>query len=67
MQTLKQDTNEPLYETETESWTQKTDLWMPGRDDWERDEVAGWGWQKQATLYRMNKQQGPTVQHRELY
>jgi len=34
---------------------------MPGRDDWERDEVAGWGWQKQATLYRMNKQQGPTV------
>ena len=35
---LKYDTNEPNYETETESWTQ-----------------------------RMGKQQGPTVEHRELY
>ena len=26
---LKSDTNEPIYETETDSWTYRTDLWLP--------------------------------------
>ena len=34
---------------------------------WERDGVGGWGQQLQTSTYRMDKQQGPTVEHRELY
>ena len=34
---------------------------------WEREGVGGWGQQMWAFIYRMDKQQGPTVQHRELY
>ena len=29
MWNLKYDTDELIYETETDSWTQKTDLWLP--------------------------------------
>ena len=32
-----------------------------------RDGVGGWALQIQTIIYRMDKQQGPTVQHRELY
>ena len=41
MWNLKYDTNEPIHETETDSQTQRTDLWLPdgergqGGDDWE--------------------------------
>ena len=28
---------------------------------WERDGVKVWDWQMQTTIYRMDKQQGPTV------
>ena len=41
MWNLKYGTNEPIYKTETESWTKRTDLWLPrggegGRGmDWE--------------------------------
>ena len=34
MWNLKNDTNEPIYETETDSQTQRTELWSPGV----------WGW-----------------------
>ena len=30
IQNLKYDTNELIYETETDSQTQRTDLWLPG-------------------------------------
>ena len=34
MWNLKYDTNEPIYETETDSQTQRTDSWLPrGRED----------------------------------
>ena len=33
----------------------------------ERDGLGDWGWQMQAITFKMDKQQGPTVQHRELY
>ena len=41
MWNLKDDTNEPIYKTETDSQTQRTDLWLPegrggtGRTEWE--------------------------------
>ena len=40
MWNLKYDTNELIYQTQTDSQTQRTDLWLPkggglGREDWE--------------------------------
>ena len=35
---LKYGTNEPIYKTETDSWTQRTDLWLP------RGRGKGVGW-----------------------
>ena len=32
MWNLKYDTNELIYETETDSWIQRTDLWLPRRE-----------------------------------
>ena len=43
------------------------DLWLPRRGEWEREGLGVWGQQMQTIMYRMDKQQGPTVQHRELY
>ena len=69
MWNLKFGTNEPIYETETESQTQRTDLWLPsgrwdgGGMDWEFEV----GRCKLVYIYMMDKQQGPNVQHRELY
>ena len=40
MWNLNCDTNEPIYETEADSWTQRTDLWLPKRrglgEEWNR-------------------------------
>ena len=33
----------------------------------ERDGLGAWGWQIETIIHRMDKQQGPTVGHRELY
>ena len=49
---LKYSTNEPIYERETDSLTQRTG---------EREEEGGWGQQMQTIINRMDKQQGPTV------
>ena len=38
-----------------------------GGGEWGRDGLGVWGWQMQTIIFRMDKQQGPTVQHRELY
>ena len=35
---LKYGTNEPIYKTETDSWTERTDLWLPRG----RGEEEGW-------------------------
>ena len=34
---------------------------------WKRDALRVWNQQMQTTIHKMDKQQGPTVQHRELY
>ena len=67
MWNLKYDTNEPIYETETESGTQRIDWWLPRGWGWEGVGLGVWDQQMQTAIYRMVKQQGPTVQHRELY
>ena len=38
-----------------------------GGEGWGRDGLGVWGQRMQTIIYRMDKQQGPTVQHRELY
>ena len=68
MWNLKYDTNELIYETETDSQTQRTDLWLPRwKEEWGRDGLGVWDQQIQTIIYRMDKQQGPTAQDRELY
>ena len=66
MWNLKYDTNEPIYETETESGTQRIDLCLSRGGGWGKDGLGVWDQQMQTGIYRMDKQQGPTVQHREL-
>ena len=62
-QNLKYDTNELIYETEMNSQTQRTDLWLPRG----RDGLRFGDYQIQTITYTVNKQQGPTVYHKELY
>ena len=67
MWNLNYDTKELIQETETDSQIQRTDLQLSkgvrqGTDAW-----RVWDQQMQTIIYRMDKQQGPTVQHRELY
>ena len=66
MWNLKQDTNELIYETEIDSRTQKTGLWLPkGKGDG-GDKLGVWDQQIQTNIYKIDKEQSPTVQHREL-
>ena len=62
MWNLKYGTNEPIYETETESQTQRIDLWLP-RGRRVRGGMDGeFGVSRCKLLYiEMDKQQGPTV------
>ena len=66
---LKNDTNELIYKTVTDSQTQKTNLWLPkGKGGGQRRNKLGvWDQQIHTTIYKIDKKQGPTVQHRELY
>ena len=38
-----------------------------GGGGWEREGLGVWDQQMQTIIYRTDKQQSPTVQHRELY
>ena len=38
-----------------------------GGGRWGRDRLGVWELQMQTIIYRMDKQQGPTVKHRDLY
>ena len=40
---LKYDTNESIYKIETDSQTQRTDLWLPMWGGEERDGLGVWG------------------------
>ena len=56
-------TNETIYKPKTDSQTWRRGMWLAmGRGG-----RAVWELQMQTIIYRMDKEQGPTVQHRELY
>ena len=63
MWNLKCGTRETIYETEKELRTERTDWWLSRG----RDGLGVWDQKMQTIIYRMNKQQFPNVQHRELY
>ena len=56
---LKYDTNELIYETETDSQIENKLMVIKGERGSGRDKLAVWDWQMQATAY--DKQQVPTV------
>ena len=68
MWNLKYGTKEPTYETEIDSQTQRTDLWLPRGSGVEEGWIGSLGL-ADANYYLWSKQQGLTVQHRkwELY
>ena len=43
MWNLKYDINELIYETETDSQIQRSDLWLPGRRGWRKELLGVWG------------------------
>ena len=68
MWNLKYDTNELIYETETDSGDiENRFVVAKGEGGWEREGLGIWDYQMQTIIYRMDKQHGPTVEHRELY
>ena len=67
MQNLKNNTNESVYKSETDSQTQKANYgYQRGKKGWSGKLVV-WDLQIQITIHKIGKQQGFTVQHRELY
>ena len=40
---VKYDTNKLIYETETDSQIQRSDLWLPGRRGWRKELLGVWG------------------------
>ena len=66
MQTLKQGTNEPNHETETNSQTQRTDLWMPRGEGAEVGQTGNLGQQMQ-TLHLERISNEDLLYSRELY
>ena len=63
MWNLKYDTNELIYRQ-----TQKTKLWLPkGKTVGAGGINEEFGINIHKTIYKIDRQQGPTVQHRELY
>ena len=60
MWSLEYNRNEPIYETETDSQVQRTDMWLPRRlgveDGWFGSLALA-----EANYYMMDKQQSPTV------
>ena len=62
----KYDTNELIYKTEINS--SRKQIYAYQRVSWRRgDKLDVWDYHTHTTIYKIDKQQGPTVQHRELY
>ena len=57
----KNDTNKLIYKQKIDSQTQRTNLWLPNGKGEGEGKIRIWG-----LTYYCN-QQGPTVQHRDLY
>ena len=56
MWNLKYGTSEPMYKTETDSQTQRIDLWLPRGRGKQWDGQGIWDWQMQTIPFRMDKQ-----------
>ena len=56
MQYLIYDTGEVIYKTETDSQTQKTNLWLPKGIVAGEDKLGIWDQQMQITTYKIDKQ-----------
>ena len=55
-----------LFTKQKQTQTLKTNLWLP-KEKWVGNKLGVWDQQIQTTVYKIDKQQGPAVQHRELY
>ena len=66
IQNLKYDRNKLIYKTEADSETQKKKVVTKGEIGWGRNKLGIWDQHIQTTKYKIGKQQGPTLQHREL-
>ena len=58
--------NLPLKQKQTHRHRKQT-YGCQGERGWGRDGLGTWGQQMQTCIYKMDKQQGPTVQHKVLY
>ena len=56
---LKNDTNEHIYKTDLQ--ISKTNLWLPKGKRAGRDKSGAWDEHIYTTIYKIDKQQGPTV------
>ena len=56
-----------LYTKQKQTHRHRKQTYGYQRVKWGRDKLGVWDQQIQITIYRTDKQQGPTVQHRELY
>ena len=63
----KYDTNERIYETGNRLTNVENRLMISKGVGVERDGLGGWDQPMQTVIHRIDKQQRPTVQHRELY
>ena len=55
MWNLKNYTNESIYKTDTDSQTQKTNLWLPKGKYVGRDQLGVSDYQIQTTIYKIDK------------
>ena len=62
MWNLKYDTNELIYKTEIDLQTQRRDVWLPKEKMVDNQELGV----NRYMLYKIDKQQGSTVWHREV-
>ena len=68
MWNLKYDTNEPTCRTETDPQTKRTGLWLYGGEGGGEESIGNLELTNaNSYIYRMDKQQGPTVSYRKLY
>ena len=64
----KNDTNEHIYKTESDSQILKTHYGYQTRQTGKRDGLRIWDWHMHfVVMYGMDGQPGPTVQHTECY
>ena len=66
MRNIKYGTNELIQKTKTHTHIKNKFVVAKGQGQRETDGLAVWAWQMQCITFRMDKQKGPAVQHREL-